>query len=59
MEKAEYYFNDYPICPYCDYENCEPDADIADGTEVEIECDACGKTFLCDVAMNRTYTTRK
>ncbi len=58
MGKAsDFYFNDVPICPYCE--------DVIDffpnkpGKGVEIVCNECGKKFLCDVHAEYTFSTRR
>lgn len=42
--------NRYPICPYCEKENNDPN--LNDGNSEFVICESCGKKFLieCHVA---------
>jgi hypothetical protein len=56
-KSSEYYFNDCPICPYCE-EAIDFISKIHD-EDIEIECDECGKKLLCSVHVEYTFSTRK
>lgn len=57
---SDYYFNDNPICPYCDYVNDGSYYTFFGDDALEIECDECGEHFSCTVYTgSTTYSTHK
>ena len=50
---------DEVLCPYCGHEHCDSGEFFTNRTSTEIECDECGKAFLCSQNIVVSYTTSK
>ena len=53
MTDQEWDGTTYPTCPHCDHRHrdCVEWHDWQDGEQLDHDCDACGKPFVCTVSI--------